>query len=48
MKDSHEDRMTRLIEWQNQYQQEQAVLDQDFQLWEGQVAAVEADPDDYR
>jgi hypothetical protein len=46
--DSHEARMVRLYDWQEEYWQEQAALDKDLQLWEAQMADPLADPDSYR
>jgi hypothetical protein len=46
--DNHEARMERLADWQEEYFQEQATLDQDLQLWEAQLATASADPDDFR
>jgi hypothetical protein len=46
--DSHEARMQRLADWQEEYFQEQATLDLDLRLWEAQMADPLADPDLYR
>jgi hypothetical protein len=46
--DNHEARMQRLADWQEEYFQEQATLDQDLRMWEAQLADPLADPDLYR
>jgi hypothetical protein len=40
--------MVRLYDWQEEYWQEQAILDLDYRLWDAQLADPLADPDDYR